>query len=459
MRLSKYNYIFTDSDENLILYNFLSGINSITRVSKCNTDKFAELFLKPKTIVGELYLKYQNIINALIEKGILISNDTDESVILDSIHYNISFKSELALTILPTGNCNFRCPYCYESSQQFYRTPMKQDAQNALLKFIFRNIPKYTSIHVAWFGGEPLLEAKTIQYLSDNIINACDTRHIPYSSEIITNGYLLTPELFDSLYKLKIYNYMITLDGSKKQHDSLRCLSNGCGSFDTIINNLKYIYDSKKYKFAHIVIRVNVSAGFFDEFDNFMEFLSDMFGNDRRFEFMFVPVTLDPKETNLDIFVNPTDLTNKLNSNQIYKDHLSNDDTRLVSIKPEPQCTASKKNSYVITPDLSVYKCYSHFEYKENKLGLIDINGNLLIDESLHNRWYLSNRYLQKIPDSCIECFYLPCCRQANPGCPIRYIQPHAGIGCPSKDPEFKNMLQKAIIYAMSTIKYLTIEF
>ena len=199
MRLSKYNYIFTDSDENLILYNFLSGINSITRVSKCNTDKFAELFLKPKTIVGELYLKYQNIINALIEKGILISNDTDESVILDSIHYNISFKSELALTILPTGNCNFRCPYCYESSQQFYRTPMKQDAQNALLKFIFRNIPKYTSIHVAWFGGEPLLEAKTIQYLSDNIINACDTRHIPYSSEIITNGYLLTPEL--SLFK------------------------------------------------------------------------------------------------------------------------------------------------------------------------------------------------------------------------------------------------------------------
>lgn len=38
-----------------------------------------------------------------------------------------------------------------------------------------------------------------------------------------TNGYLLNLGVFDMLYKLKVYDYMITIDGPKELHDILTC--------------------------------------------------------------------------------------------------------------------------------------------------------------------------------------------------------------------------------------------
>lgn len=451
MKMSKFNFVAHNCEGDIVLYNFLSGIKSITKVQRKDVDKFAQMFLSDDVIYGSSDPKYIKTFECLINKGILVANDVDENSILESNHYSQSYDNELCLTILPTGECNFRCPYCYETSQSFHRKAMTVESQDAFLRYIHRSISNYKGIHVAWFGGEPLLEPEIIKRLSEEMIAICNKRYLPFWAEIVTNGYLLDAEMFDMLYKLRVYTYMITIDGFEEQHDKLRCLLDGTGTYNTIISNLRNIRDSKQYKFAHVIVRINVSAGFFDRFDEFASFLAEEFANDSRFEFMFVPVTMDVKETKTDLIVDPNELSFRLTNNESYINNLSNEKEQLSLILPEPQCIAAKKHSYVITPDLSLYKCYSHFESKENKIGSIDIRGNLVIDESLHRRWYLSSRYLHKSPKACDNCFYLPCCRCETAGCPIRYPERKHRNSCRLTEPNFKQKLTEAILYAART--------
>jgi uncharacterized protein len=189
----------------------------------------------------------------------LVAGDIDERVMHDAKLYDEVYDSKLTLTIFPTGKCNFCCPYCFEASKPFSREAMTMDAQNAVLKFVQRNIPNHKALHVNWFGGEPLLEPEIIERLSNQFIQICNTRFLPYSADIITNGFFLDADMFDMLYKLKVYNYMITIDGFKEQHDQLRFAPNLDGE-DFIIDGLYACTVDKDMRNLFMVIYVGSSV-------------------------------------------------------------------------------------------------------------------------------------------------------------------------------------------------------
>lgn len=249
MKMSKYNFSTYNQDGDLILYNFLMGIPSLTKVKKLDIDMFKQLFLKDTEILSTSCKKYIEAEEYLLKSGILFANDINENVLQEAQQYDKVYDSRLTLFILPTGNCNFRCPYCFENSQPFLGNAMTVEVQNAIIKFVQRQIHNYTALHVCWFGGEPLLEPQIIKKLSEKFIQICKTRFIPYSAEIVTNGFCLDTDMFEMLYNLKVYNYTITLDGFKEQHDKTRFLSNKKGSFDTIIDNLLKIRNNMQYVF------------------------------------------------------------------------------------------------------------------------------------------------------------------------------------------------------------------
>lgn len=72
-----------------------------------------------------------------------------------------------------------------------------------------------------------------------------------------SNAYLLTPDIIDSLYSSNLLQYQITLDGLEYNHNKLRPLLNGKGTFDRIVNNLKYIISRKDLSNIKITIRCN----------------------------------------------------------------------------------------------------------------------------------------------------------------------------------------------------------
>lgn len=462
VRMSKYNFIVNDYEGNLILYNFLKGLPSLTKVIKSDVDRFSKMFLNDSIIHASYCEKYVEEVKKLLESGILVYADVDESVLYDAKYYEEVYDNRLVLIVLPTGKCNLNCSYCLESEQSFSRNRMTIEAQNALLKFIQKNIKNHNELHVSWFGGEPLMETQIIKYLSENIIKICKARLIPYSAEITTNGYLLDNDTFDMLYKQKVYNYMITLDGFKEQHDKLRCTRNGTGTYDAILSKLLWIRDNKQYRFAHINIRINITRAVLNVLDEFIYYIDSLFSNDPRFTFMFIPVKnySTTKPTDETLFISDEELRIRLHNNTVYTKKFYPEGLKTYLIDPGQGCVSSRKNSYTITPDLKVYKCCAHYDMRDNNLGYIDLNGNLTINNSLHNKWYLINEFIKRSLSSCRDCYYMPACTNNGKNCPFQYLnKPHRIISCPLKDDQFIKTLKETILYASNRYLCNTIAF
>ena len=72
---------------------------------------------------------------------------------------------------------------------------------------------------------------------------------------MITNGYNID-KIVDFVDELKIGGMQITLDGTKKSHDSTRYLVNGKGSFDKILSNIDLLLSVSNK--VNITVRMNV---------------------------------------------------------------------------------------------------------------------------------------------------------------------------------------------------------
>lgn len=455
VKMSKYNFMLYNQEGDLIVYNFLKGIPSLTKIKKCDIDIFNQLFVNEEIVCNELCQEYEKVIESLLKTGILIDADIKEDVLYDASCYEKIYENKLVLTILPTGKCNFNCAYCFESEQSFYKKTMSIEAQDAIVKFVQKQIKKMKSFQVCWFGGEPLMEPTIIKNLSEKFIEICNTNFVPYFAQITTNGYCLDAKMFDMLYDLKVYTYMVTIDGFKDQHDRLRVTHNGKGTYDKIMENLLRIRDDKHYKFARIIIRINITKSFLDVLDDFINYLDQLFSDDPRFSFIFVPAENYSKNeySSKDIYINGSEVSMRLLENEVYAKKIRSNMLKLQLIQPGGGCVSSFKNSYTIIPNLKIYKCCAHCDIKENEIGEIDLNGNLLINESFHSRWYFVDRYVRDYSEKCKNCFYLPACSITGRSCPFnQFKDKKESFTCPLNSKQFMDALEDVILYA--TTKY-----
>lgn len=110
------------------------------------------------------YSKLGGLFTELVTRGYIINSNVDEFRKAELLHQNtLSINSGLELILMPNEDCNFRCKYCYES---FAKNFMTESVQQGIIKFLERNIHRYSSLHVSWFGGEPLTAIPIIERLS-----------------------------------------------------------------------------------------------------------------------------------------------------------------------------------------------------------------------------------------------------------------------------------------------------
>src|SRR5262245_45235604 len=142
----------------------------------------------------------------------------------------------LHLILMPTEACNFRCVYCYEDFK--YRR-MEPWVVEAVRRWIASRAPGLQSLHLSWFGGEPLLARGLIRVMMEDArALAVANSHLQVTSNATTNGYLLTPAVLAELVDLGVTGYQISFDGPREYHDRKRVLAGGGGSFDRIWGNL-----------------------------------------------------------------------------------------------------------------------------------------------------------------------------------------------------------------------------
>ncbi len=406
---SKYNK-FVHCRDGLVLVNTLYGTSA----------KFSEkediCKIENNLLCLESYSSDDSKLTAFLkDKRFIVPIEANEEARMRKMKADYVLNNRLSITIMPTEQCNFRCKYCYES---FEGREMSREVQDSIIEYVRKNIMKFNSVDLSWYGGEPLLCKNIIEYISENIKKICKAAKRPLTTSITTNAYYLDLDTYKMLQKYNLVNIQITMDGIKETHNKQRVLANGAGTYDTIIKNLLTIKNETRSAVQKIIIRTNVSKDIYDTLNQYIEQYDRMFGDDSRFTFLIRPVGDWGGDAVKGI---SEKLMNRDSFRLIYKKLLESDkclDMTFINGYLQPAgsvCYAARRHFYLIRSNGDINKCTCVLDSDYNHIGKLLSDGTMLIDEDKMAKWVgLPNM------KKCDNCSFMGSCLSDN--CPMRKI-------------------------------------
>lgn len=352
-------------------------------------------------------------VNCLIENGFIYKTDAQRQRALDGmLKVRDNF---LSIVFITTQDCNFRCVYCYESHRA---RAIGQEVYDGVLNFLKKQ--KRRDVNISWFGGEPTLEKQSVLSFMERAEQVCKQNKCRLTGAMTCNGYLLDAESFAQYVKSGISTYQITLDGSREEHDSLRPLKEGGGSYDAIVKNLREIKKSD-LKFT-VMIRCNYTEN--TDLERFVDRLYGEIKDDSRFAVLLYPIgdwSSEEGASGVKTAGNPT----LKGATLLMKRHGMTNVRLEISDRPMAFCCgAVHPDSMVVNPDGEIMKCTLKLDADSNKIGKIFPDGTIE---------YNSNRklWVRDLPQKCYDCPVMPLC--FNQHCP------NNTLGC--KRAEIENQL------------------
>jgi uncharacterized protein len=238
-KLSEYNFFVPlNKGKKFVIYNTISNALIESDVEQ------VELL---KSLIGSNSLDnlkdlFNDNIDLLIKDGIFISTEVDEKELIKNrtIQLRRDFDSSkfLYITICPTNACNLRCIYCFEKEKG--EKVIENNNSSDIINYIESIIKEQSNIQtldIMWYGGEPLMNFKYIEDISEKLILLANKFEKEYKAGIITNGTLLSQEIIDRFEQLKISDVQISIDGGKSSHNKKRIYKEGKGTYDVILKN------------------------------------------------------------------------------------------------------------------------------------------------------------------------------------------------------------------------------
>jgi uncharacterized protein len=397
---SKFNALSHTEDGGLMLYNSYSG----AMVHFSPEEKEIVMTCLRRDGIPELD---HEVKKELYDNGFIVLSKINEKKRAEFLHHSMHRTDQMHLILMTTEQCNFRCTYCY---QHFVKGKMKPEVVKGVKELVNERAKTLSNLHISWFGGEPLLEFKTIEELSKSFLEACEAHDISYFADISTNAWFLTRDVFDKLISWGVRTYMITIDGVGEMHDRTRHLAGGQGTFDRIIENLKAVKESDEE--FDITIRVNFDRENMKVVSELIKFVRDHFSDDQRFGMFFRPVGKWGGKNDDEL-----PICNHIISNQKIWDFQEEAVQQGVSMSPivagsmmptASVCYAAKPNSLVIGSDGQVYKCTTVLDEDVNKVGHIYEDGTLDLDYDKLAFWVTNG---EENDSGCQSCFFRPACQ------------------------------------------------
>jgi uncharacterized protein len=298
----------------------------------------------------------------------------------DDIFLGAFDSSALELILLPTEQCNFRCTYCYET---FDLGRMSRPTIDAVKLLISHRAPELRSLHISWFGGEPLLATDIIlevNKFSQTLL------HEHFFASITTNAYGLHPVVFSELLASGTSKFQISLDGPRDQHDRTRRRIDGGPTFDRIWSNL--VSTREVDRDFEIVIRIHVSSENHTQVSPLMDEILAVFSGDYRYKIFLKEISkLGGSADNTLVQLQTTarntvvEAVRKQCAERIEFMHESDHNS------VDYICYASKLNSFLIRSDGRIGKCTVALNDDENVIGQLNEDGTMRITPSVLNIW------------------------------------------------------------------------
>jgi len=283
------------------------------------------------------------------------------------------------LILFPTEQCNFRCVYCYEDFEIGKMPPWLVSAVKTLIKNKVRHLENLT---LSWFGGEPLLAKDILFELAQFAENEAAKSGCKLKGDLTTNGLLLDVNTLTRLVALKQSHFQISIDGDKDAHDKTRLTRSGRGSFDKIWARL-LAAAATELDFT-ITLRVHVTDDNQQSVRDFCERYQQTLAADPRFSLFFKAI--------VNLGGNNSDKVNRLTAKNSAK-ALVGELTEKYSGQSNAGaqgnyiCYASKANSLAVRADGHLNKCTVALSDNRNRIGKINPDGSLEINQQKFATW------------------------------------------------------------------------
>lgn len=427
-KMSRYTVVFTNDAGEALLHNSFMGA-----VACIPAEEFAEIKDLLYQEITEEDLKNETL-RQLCANGFYFPCHIEEEKYVFEVLDRENKGSNFELTIIPHWSCNFRCTYCYETHQGGI---MDRGTIDGLKNFVHSKASEHRGIDVKWFGGEPLLAKEVIYELSDSFLHSCEKNGVAYRSQMTTNGYLLTPEVFDSLLQRRVTMYQITLDGPAVTHDANRKLAGGGQTFEIIFGNL--VEMKKKDATFTVSVRVNFNQDNLSYMDELFYKMSENFSNDPRFSLYFRPIGKlgGPNDDTIEVCEPKYAKLMEMELSEKYLQFGYVDKILRKSLQSHGQvCYAGKEDSVIVGADGTLYKCSVAFGEPRNQVGRIKVSGELDIDYSRWNLW-VNNKETDM--SKCTSCPVIPLCQGKY--CPLYTIRNNTPV-CPMTPEIYGRMVQ-----------------
>jgi len=391
MKQSKYNTSISIDAQKKMLFNTLHR-NFIVYDNSKEENLFALLENLDRKDFGE---EETADLKKLIHKKMIIGDNVDEVELVKKHEKRVRENEDIfQLVILPTLDCNFRCPYCYEEHRKL---KIDDETANRIIKLVENITPNIKSLHITWFGGEPLLEADRVISLSKKIIEICEKNNCTYAAMIVSNGYLLNDELIDIIPEIGITRAQITVDGEPEFHNKKRPLDTGAGTFDEILKNVNKLID----KGLRITLRSNMDEENYDHIEGLYDFIPE------------------DKRESVDVNIcNLYQTVDKKSTYKIYKAAIDKGYKFLLDRNRYFTCATCLKNGLTIGPTGRLLACSQKTEETDEYFGHLGENGEPVIE----NRSFFDEVRNVSIQDNeaCKECIKMPMCTSA---CKFRLLE------------------------------------
>jgi uncharacterized protein len=247
---------------------------------------------------------------------------------------------------------------------------------------------------LSFFGGEPLLYFnKVIKNLLISVSELCAAKNVQFSSSMTTNGLLINQEMLDICKKYYLHGFQITLDGNKEQHDKVRFLSEGRGSFDKIVSNIKLAARNR----LSVTVRINCSAVTMININDIMHEFDDLLVEERQFLNFDLQKVWQETEN---VEASMTETRFLFKENGFFVNGISGNTGSILN-----SCYADKRYQATINYNGEVFKCTAR-DFKDNSgEGRLSSNGEIVWNDKFEIR--MNAKFKNK---PCMECAILPLC-------------------------------------------------
>ena len=368
--------------------------------------------------------------------------------LIGRVYRMIPARSGIGIIIMPTYDCNFRCPYCYEqhrlkNGQEWLDATMSHEMMEAVFDAVENYQARgYGVGRCTFYGGEPFL-AKNIAVVRE-IAERC--KKLGLAMDAVTNGYDLEAYL-DFLEEYDCKYLQVTVDGVGEANDRRRIHKDGVPTYDRILKNVELALR----RGISINLRVNVgrenisgigalvedlrARGFLEKEEARAAEAKKLQGTDKKtgrgeFSYYF-KATNDDKHPE-----------NNIREQDIIDELMRNGFTALEAIKlqsqysvperalrqlftkeemphPSPAYCGSEQGMFVIDPFGRLYACWDQVGLENAAVGFADEQSGRFLMNFAKAKW--RTRTSDLMP-ACEACPYVFICRG---GCASRAFAEH----------------------------------